>query len=65
MSVLPAFMNVYCVDACCPERSEEGISPLELEMWIVASHHIIAETWTKQELLASEASLSLAYYLFI
>lgn len=58
MSVLPEFMNVYYVDACCSEKSEEGISPLELEIWILVIHHMIAGTWTKQqELLASVVSL--------
>lgn len=35
-----AYMYVNHTHAWCPQRSEKGICPLELELWTVVSSHM-------------------------
>lgn len=47
VNVLPACMYVYCRHAWYPQRPEEGVNPLELELSMVVSHHVGAWNQTR------------------
>lgn len=38
MCVLPVCMSVYHLCTWYPQRPEEGVSPLGLELWVVVNH---------------------------
>jgi hypothetical protein len=40
MHVLPASVSAYHMPAWCPVMPEKVPDPLELELWIVVSHHV-------------------------
>lgn len=45
MSILPVWIYVYHSCALNRGRSEEGASALELEWWMLVSHHVGAGNW--------------------
>lgn len=40
VSVLPVCTYIHKMDAWCPQRSEEGVRPLEPELQMVVSCHV-------------------------
>ena len=44
MSALPVCMSVHCMHVWCLEKSEEALDPLELEIKMAVSGHVVLET---------------------
>lgn len=76
MSVLPVCMSVHYMQSWCPQRSEEGIGPPELEVWIAMNHHVVlgtepqsiaratseSSTWPQEKILKSLTSSHCFFY---
>lgn len=47
INILPACLSVHHLCAWCLRRTEEHINFLELESWVVVSHHLSSGNWTQ------------------
>lgn len=63
MSALSVCMHVHLIHAQYPQKSEEGLESLELELWIIVSYYMATKnrTWilceSSQVLLITKLSL--------